>query len=302
MASRKKKPTVAYMTGVSIRANYTVLYSMRADGLPMSRGSSRPIKNQPDGVLSGRAIKRIRNAVNWLTICSDYKRVYSKKENKTFGFLLNFITLTLSEKQKHSDQYVKKHMLNPFLDWLHRSHGVNAYLWKAEAQKETGNIHFHITTNVFIHWKSIRKKWNEIQYRNGYEKAFTDGNVNGKNSTDVHAVKKMQSIGSYIAKYFVKNQNDRRKIDGKLWGASSNLSKLKINLCPHDVSFDETMQEYQFRNEFTFYKADFAEVFTHDPLSKMKLPPLIKERLAEIKTKINGGDSIKTFYEVDTFF
>lgn len=302
MARSQKKTSPIYMRCLTFRPSYTVAYSLRADGLPMGRKSDRPKINSPAGVLSERAMRRIRNALNWMIICSDYKRVYSKKENKTFGFLINFITLTLSEKQKHSDQEIKSKLLNPFLDWMKRSHNANCYLWKAEAQKETGNIHFHITTNVFIHWKSIRRKWNELQYKLGYEKAFTDGNKDGKNSTDVHAVKNIKKIGWYLAKYFVKNETDRRQINGKLWGCSTNLSKLKITLTPHDDGFSAITEEFFHRNEFKLLKDDFSEVYIHSPLNKMKLPIEISKELRSIKEKINGGNDVRKIYTIESFY
>ena len=41
------------------------------------------------------------------------------------------------------------------------------YVWKAELQKNQ-NIHFHLTTNIFIHHATIRTLWNNCINRLGY--------------------------------------------------------------------------------------------------------------------------------------
>lgn len=302
MARKQKKEQRVFMPCLAFRPYYTVAYSMPADERGRWRKSNRPKVNAPEGVISARAEKRIRLAVQWLIICSDVKTVYSKKENKSFKFLLNFITLTLSEKQKHSDIELKNLLLNPFLDWMKRRHGANCYLWKAESQKDTGNIHFHITTNVFIHWKSIRRKWNELQYKIGYEKCFTDGNTNGKNSTDVKAVKNIKKIGFYLSKYFVKNQDDRRKIEGKLWGSSYNLSNIKVNLTAHDESFEEVAREFFERNETQYLKADYSEIYLHERIDSLKVHPVLRKKFQEIKREIVGDVKQQLRYEVESFF
>ena len=155
-------------------------------------------------VLSTKAQKNLRNCFNWFNLISNKKTVYSKKENKTFTFRFSFITLTLSDVQKHPDDYIKKHMLEPFLKWMYRSWHCNSYIWKAEVQNN-GNIHFHITTNKFIHWKSVRTKWNRLLAAHGYCKVFQDGsNDKGDSATEIRAVKNDKEISKYIAAYVSK--------------------------------------------------------------------------------------------------
>src|SRR5262249_35417663 len=155
------------------------------------------------------------------------------------------------------------------------SHKAGLYIWKAEAQKND-NIHFHITTNTFIHWKSIRRKWNEIQGKHGYMKKWTEGNVrNDPNSTDVHAVIKTDQIAKYMVKYMVKNETDRRKITGKLWSCSAALSKISCSIDEHDNNFNEAADKITRQSEIR--KLDHATLFLHRPLNRMELPRLIRE-------------------------
>jgi len=189
------------------------------------------------GILSDSAQKKIRLAIDWLIFMSPSKRVYLKSQNKRFTFKINFITLTLPAKQFHSDGHIKSKMLDHFLQKLRRSHKMKFYLWKAETQIN-GNIHFHITTNVFIEYWLIRKYWNDILETHGYIKHysrnqkeyFANGfkmsvnnydkrsfysqyksyvwnkliNWQDPNSTDVHSVVNVKNLSAYLVKYFTK--------------------------------------------------------------------------------------------------
>src|SRR5213079_1819998 len=97
-----------------------------------------PTFQSKNSIQSRKSYKRLTNAINWMLVFSDKKRVFEKSSGKTFSFRLAFLTLTLSERQKHTDQYIKEHLLQPFLYWLDRSHKAS-YVWKAESQLN-GNI------------------------------------------------------------------------------------------------------------------------------------------------------------------
>jgi hypothetical protein len=172
---------------------------------------------------------------------------------------LSFITLTLPDIQAHSDNTMKKQCLNHFLTFLRRNHNCNLYIWKAEKQ-DNGNIHFHILINKYIHWQEIRDKWNTIisklgyidkyrrkmkeHYKNGFKKssnnhdtrsisaqykAYETGqkeNWSNPNSTDIHALYKVQNVSAYITKYIAKgiSHTDRKK---EIVTLSNELSELQ---------------------------------------------------------------------------
>lgn len=294
----KKARQVQYMWRMSIRPTYSVAFLVRADGLPPSRNGFRlKSSNKADGVISHKAKAKLNIAMQWLLLFSHKKRVYQKSTKTSYTFLINFITLTLSEKQKHSDEFIKRHMLYPFLRWMERSHKAGLYIWKAEAQKN-GNIHFHITANTFIHWKSIRRKWNEIQSKHGYLKKWTEGNVRGDpNSTDVHAVIKTDQIAKYMVKYMVKNDPTRRKIDGALWRCSRELSNISICIDEHDAEFLTSSTTIEKQSEIK--KLDHATLMLHRPLNKLTLTPLIRERLSEKYKRIHKAINTQTYFTCD---
>ena len=223
--------------------------------------------NLHKGVLSKKATQRLSNSVNWLVASAKNKRIYDKETGKKFSFKINFVTLTLpSIEHGCSDNDFKKILLHSFINACRYSFGLKNYVWKVETQSN-GNIHAHFTTDVFMHWKELRKIWNRILSKNGYMSGYTKKHINlsfqdykdlylkddqsnienlivsfkkgvecgwsNPNSTDVHAVHKVDDISAYLASYMSKKEKDKRPIKGRLWGCSSSLShdnKLVIEL------------------------------------------------------------------------
>lgn len=182
--------------------------------------------NSHGGQMSAKAQTNIKNAINWLLISAQKKRVYSKTTNKAFSFKVNFVTLTLPDTGadiSHSD-FTKK-LLNPFLVYLRKYHSLKNYVWKIELHK-SGKIHCHLTCDSFIHWRDLRRVWNLQVSRAGYMAQFRAkfGHSN-PNSTDVHSVYKVRNLGAYLAKYLAKSSQGQEKLTGKLWGCNYELSR-----------------------------------------------------------------------------
>lgn len=229
--------------------------------------------NQHAGVLSPKAVSRLKNAINWLVASAKTKYVYDKASNKRYNFKVNFVTLTLPTTDHGiTDHVFKKELLHNFINTCRYKFGMKNFVWKVETQ-ENGNIHAHFTTDTFIHWKDLRFVWNRIlekkgiidkytkkheklsfdEYNNIYNsegkkpieqvrKSFLYGqttNWKDPNSTDVHSVWNVKDLAAYLAKYMSKKEEGRRIIKGRLWGCSYNLSaenKLVIELSGNDVS------------------------------------------------------------------
>lgn len=256
-----------FITGLSIKPHYSFAYSYRLDGnrrIPLA-----PKKHIHLTELSAKARRRIVTAMQWMIFLSPKNTTYCKIQKMKFNFSVNFITLTLSSVQIHSDKYIVHKMLRPMLKYLMRK-GCKLYLWKAETQ-DNGNIHFHITTNHYIYWKSLRNKWNSIQKKHGYLKKYFDENGDhDANSTDVHAVKNDKGIISYMTKYMLKNdrfKKDQKKkyliinhyycdmlnekdsegksikrfIECALWNCSTELSKYRLNITEEESEFNVMM-------------------------------------------------------------
>lgn len=189
------------------------------------------IDNDPEGVISRRAAKRIERAVVWLLYYAKQKTIYDVELQKHFKFKINFITLTLPASQIHTDDEIKKVCLNNFLNICRKTYDLENYLWKAEAQIN-GNIHFHIVTDKYIRYDKILSAWissldllkgkeaedsPELSYIDRFEKKIGH---RFPNCTDIHSVKHVKRVASYIAKYMSKNRafaciGELRMIKGK---------------------------------------------------------------------------------------
>ncbi len=183
-----------WLTKCSIQPSRLVVYHQwlgerryNTAGLKLSKNLQRD--------QSEKSRKRMRSALELLLHTSKWKSVYVKSTKTSFFYKNNFITLTLTEKQKHSDEYIIKEMLSKFLEAWKKRRPALLYTWKAEVQ-DNGNIHFHITSNTFILYKDLNKRWNKYLKKNGYKES--------SNSTDVRAVSDKTNLVSYLVAYYSK--------------------------------------------------------------------------------------------------
>jgi hypothetical protein len=276
--------------------------------------------NSHNGSMSKKATRRITNAVNWLVASAKQKWVFDKASSRRYSFKVNFITLTLPTLDHGvTDHQFKSVLLHNFINTCRYKYDMKNYVWKVETQAN-GNIHAHFTTDTFIHWKSVRDVWNRIllkhgvidKYRKKHEnltfddyvdlydptkskdieslrRAFIQGcdaSWNDPNSTDVHAVHKVKDIASYLAKYMGKSDDDRRKVKGRLWGCSTNLSetnKLMIELkSMDDMKFIDSLQNPEIKAKPIESKPNaFGETF--------QLGTLFLYKLSDWGKKIKGS-------------
>ena len=192
--------------------------------------------------MSKSTISKCKRAINYLLLNSTNKRNPTRINWKDTNFRMAFITLTLSAKQRHTDNQIKRDMLNPFIIEIKRQYDVENYVWRSERQAN-GNVHFHILIDKFIPWHEVRGIWNRQQSKLGYIqeysqsmreyhckgfrvrtdllekwplkaqlKAYSQGKASGfrnPNSTDIHSVKYVSNIAAYVTKYMTKNSSQR---------------------------------------------------------------------------------------------
>ena len=296
----REKDGRVYANRFKVMPHYSVGFCREITG--MSDLGNLPTENKSRGEVSNKASTRIRNAMNWLMFFSDRKWVWSVAHKKGYYFKLNFITLTLSSKQEHTDDYIVAHMLQPFLKWMGRKHNAYNYIWKAEIQpkrfKERGErcIHFHITTNKFIHYKAIRNKWNRLQVAHGYLRGDIDAP-----STEIKSVKNEGEIIHYMAKYIMKQPGeDALKVTCKVWGCNHTLSTLGVTLKEESCTtfWNDTMK---FAKEFTVkeVRKDYCVLLYNRFQKTSKLPGTISEGIAVAHDKFMNKDDGMIKYSVD---
>lgn len=229
--------------------------------------------NQHGGLLSTKAIGKMKNAINWMLCSADDKNVYNKKFNSWFKFKVNFITLTLPDTSvKIDNRKLQTLLLNPLLTYLRKYKGLKNYVWKLEFQKN-GKLHVHFVSDTFIHHRVIRSAWNRLLMKNRYledfKKKFKHENPN---STDIHSIRKIKNLAAYLAKYMSKNQAELSQIKGRIWGCNQELSKanktsLFINRddlhrhMPCLMQSDIEYKKIEFENPVTKIKKSFGEIF-----------------------------------------
>lgn len=283
-----------------LRPHYGVTYFTRVPDF--SKINCRPPQNKSEGVLRKKSISRLRLAVDWLRLFSEKKFVWQKSSGRGFYFKLNFITVTLSSAQVHSDEFILKHLFSPFLKWLQREGGVKNYVWRCEVQLKrlsaSGErcIHFHITTNKFIHWKKIRGKWNDLQARHGY---CTDSE--DPNSTDVHAIINEGKIVSYISKYMTKISTDASaKVYCKVWGCNHVLSNLKMEIREENhTQFWNHLSHYRQKIATTEERIDYITRYEHHLKGNKNLTGLIERQLLNCYENFVDGDDGVRKYKID---
>lgn len=268
----------------------------RSIPVPLRQAIKKPEINEenPRRGMSRAAQKRIKRAINWLTYLSASRTERLPSGRVVPRFQVSFITLTLPSKQRNSHKEIKSRCLNNFLQVMRDKYKMRNYVWKAELQSN-GNIHFHITTDVFVHYQVIRRVWNKSINLFGYVDSYankmkrmsyeeykvmrkSNSNVSDKsirkafnygektewkqpNSTDVHSVKNVKNLAAYMAKYMTKDVIDENSSEAMKQSAST--LKGRLWYCSQSLSRLKNVQLNITRmtNRITRYLRKVKEVF-----------------------------------------
>lgn len=256
-------PVIQLRNGSAVLVYYRTEYTGRRS-INLLRSAN--MKEQQKGTYSGRmtlgARKRMTKSIYAMATATKSRWLQNPITGRMYLHKFSFVTLTVSDPTTPLDgKSAHKLLLAPFLDWLRKTKKVSTYIWKAERQKN-GQLHYHITTPSFIHYKEIRRKWNELQtdagiidryrkaqqewHRDGFKlrtgkilktwpadaqrRAYDEGvknNWSDPNSTDVHKVYKVKDVASYLIKEIAKSCQNSESIGGKIWDCSDNLTGVK---------------------------------------------------------------------------
>lgn len=218
----------------------------------------KQIKYTVDDKMSQPTIRKIQKAVRYLNFMAVDKKMTNVVSGKDFKFKICFATLTLSSPQVHSDNVLKKILINQLLVELKKKYKIINYVWRLEKQLN-GNAHFHFLFDKFIPHTELREVWNRLQNKLGYVDRYRDKMINisfndykklygstskksesqiraayakGKatkwaypNSTDIHSLLFINDIDKYLIKYMSKDEQNKG-IEGRLWGCSQSLSNI----------------------------------------------------------------------------
>ncbi len=247
-------------------------------------------KNEYNGFMSPATKRKVRTILTtWIkAIDSNLKR--SKLDKSTPPRRLTFVTLTLSQKQEHSDNEIKRKMLNRFLITCQRKHNVKYYFWRAEKQKN-GNIHFHIVLDAFIDKRVIQDMWNNIQMDFNYlDYYFAINNHYKAPSTDVGVLQSKENAVAYVLKYVTKNPDDLKskklKVAGRIWSCSKELRELKPYSTPEDKPLITKLYDEVKAGNIEALDADFFTIFRCDTTKFLSIH--FKDRLHNVNNYYVG--------------
>jgi uncharacterized ubiquitin-like protein YukD len=245
--------------------------------------------------ISNKSKQKIKRATKYLLYNSTIKTAYNYKTNSRFTFKVNFITLTLASEQKHTDQEIKKELLNQFLIEAKRKWHIVNYVWRAEKQTN-GNIHFHILCDKFIPWLELRNTWNRIQNKLGYvDSFFTKYNHRNPNSTDVHSLKKVENVAAYVTKYITKVDNGK-SVDGENWRCSKELSNLKGGRADLNNTISNEIERLQELPKVKRIDKDhFSGIFFDNHYITIEKFPVLYKLLNEYIVSIFGSHQIEIY-------
>jgi hypothetical protein len=216
-----------------------------------------------NGTISDKARRRLKQiSEGWLLSIQEAKKGNMAHKGKKKNYI-TFVTLTLSASQKHTDNQIKRELLNDFIITVQRKFGVQEYIWRAESQAN-GNIHFHLFLDKYIHWFFLRNCWNKIQEKLGYITEFQSiHNHTNPNSTDIERIRTLKGASNYITKYIAK-ESENRTIEGRLWGCSDKLRNILSYEQQFDGRFSSLLQSLQDEKSIKVITEKHYKVFIGD--------------------------------------
>lgn len=255
---------------------------------------NRLIRKSHNFEISDNAYRTLQSKINWLYYLAKSKSVVTPKGQTISNMKIAFITLTLPSKQVHPTSFITSNLLNQFLTEIRERFKMENYVWRLEFQKN-GNVHYHIVTDCYVNFYTLRQIWNRILSNYGYLQAYTKKmnslslldyhkmyNFNGKvsfdvnkeryikgkienwsnpPSVDVKSVISDKSISNYISKYFSKD-SDNNSIKNDL-DTVENSKNMRLWFCSRSLSKLGKISEF-----IDAYKYDIFAIISTD--SKIK--------------------------------
>ena len=177
----------------------------------------KPTRKPHNGKLSENARRKLKSAIRWLIAASPPKQCYEKKLHRTVEYRINLATFTFKHNMLNDRK--ARLLLSKWLEMAKYRFSLEHYVWKAEPQKR-GAIHFHLCSGIYMPYKELCYTWNRLLYKHGIKQL-------NSNSTDIHACHSVDNIESYLTEYLMNEDKHkgRRKIKGRLWGASRKLTQ-----------------------------------------------------------------------------
>lgn len=246
------------MQTASFTYSTNFLYPVRC--VRSRKGNERSLQNLSKGFktvgISDATRRKIATAARALSWAAEPIKVRNRKGEIT-THLISFVTLTLCAEQQHDDAYVTKNILGTFLDRCRKLGIFKNYVWRAEKQRN-GNIHYHLLSDSFASFSTIKKMWLIALRSEGYLQRFTEkfssmsfaeysrqkfnaektpekvaaayaaGIRSGWQNPpccDVVSIDTPEGVSRYVSKYISKSDDDNPNIvTGRTWACSQSVN------------------------------------------------------------------------------
>lgn len=206
----------------------------------LSNASKLQSRERYKGIVTPAVKKRMRKVITLLLQSTPWTYSINPVTQKVVSHKLSFVTLTTPTHPKSYDaKHCHKELLEPLLRHLRLKYHMKSYIWKCELQ-ENKQIHYHVTCDVVIHHRELRDYWNKLLDKHGMLDDFQkEYGHKDPNSTDIHAVHKVDNLEAYLVKYICKEYQNEDAINGKIWDCSKNLKaadyfKIQLDTPIHD--------------------------------------------------------------------
>jgi hypothetical protein len=215
------------------------------------------------GQMTASGISTMKRYIDAILQLSDWQYLDENMYRKAQSFRLGFLTLTIPNNVIIQDyKYANKCLLKPFLRKLRVKFKNLEYVWKLELQ-ESGQIHYHIVVNQWVHWGYYRNYWNNVLYKEGlledYKTMYGDYNPN---STDIHKIEEVSNIVGYMEKYMAKNGETIPDCSGQIIGASETIQAFKRYRSDKPIINKAYIEKAIESGELKEFKSDYVTTVT----------------------------------------
>lgn len=224
----KRRDPERFIRGCSIGPGKVCLYSIPERWIVNGRSggskSERLIPLSPEekqAANTRRVVSRYWQAVGWLWIRSRSSRV-DLGGGRYLHHRQGLLTLTLPGVATADHKAVKALVLDPFFTYCRNVLGLRDYVWVAELQPKSRQIHFHVIVNQFLPKAKIRRAWNDACDRSG---VITMAN-NSRPSTEIEECESYDGSRMYAYKYMAKGL-ESGEIVGRIWSGSHTVTGIK---------------------------------------------------------------------------
>lgn len=231
------------MQGLSVSPSRACLYRIPAHWVvhgrsarPRGSGATSTTTEEKARAARARVIGRYWTAIGYLWLRTRKTKV-QLSDDRTVSFRQGFLTLTIPGVSTADHKAIKRKVLDPFFTYSRNVLGLRDYVWTAEIQPRTGEIHFHVLVNQFLDKARIRKAWNDACARSG----VITMSPGAKPSTEIEAVKSYNGSKVYASKYLAKALKSG-EIVGRLWSGSHSVTGFK-SITTNEVEDTPTMEK-----------------------------------------------------------